>query len=109
MKVQLAPDPPEPTPPDEGELATLDTWLTRLERTVEKGEYGPAEVGLKKWSESAAALLAAEHAALESAESALRARSDLRGLFEALEAKACQCGRSADPQLAALVSKSGGL
>lgn len=102
LKVQLSRDPSAAAPPDDGQLAALDDWLARLQRTVEKGEYGPADIGLGKWNESAAALLAAEQAALQADEAALSARRDLRGLFDALEAKACQVNRAQDPQLAAL-------
>jgi hypothetical protein len=105
LKIQLNREPSIGKPADDGQLQALVDWLARLQRTVDNGEHGPAVVGLRKWSQAVAALLAAEQAALQADEAALSARRDLRGLFDALEAKACQCGRADDPQVAALAQE----
>ena len=102
LKVELARDPSAPTVSGDGELAAIDAWLVRLQQTVAKGDYAPALVGLRKWNEAAAKLLAADQGALEADASVLGARRELRGLFDALQAKACANGRAEDPHLSTL-------
>jgi hypothetical protein len=84
---------------DDGELPVLESWLGKLRATVEKGEIAPANIGLQKWRESAEAVLARDRAVIAADQAALRARRELRGLFEALEAKAANRGKAEDPQL----------
>jgi hypothetical protein len=90
---------------DESALPSLEAWLAKLRGTVERGEHGPAMIGLGKWTRTAADALATDQSAAETAGSAVRARRDLRGLFEALQAKAAGQSRDHDRPLSDLASE----
>jgi hypothetical protein len=87
---------------EDAEVTALGPWLDRLEGTAEQGRWQAAGVGLGKWVGIARQYLAAEQAARTANETPLRTRRDLRGLLDALRAKAHACGRSEDAELAAL-------
>jgi hypothetical protein len=102
LKIQLPRDASVPLPSGDGEVEALVVWLSKLQLTVQKREHGPAGIGLKKWANSAAGLLAHDQRAAEADESVIRARRELRGLFDALQAKACNSGRAEEARLVAL-------
>lgn len=104
LKVQLTED-QALLPTADTDIADLEAWLARLNRTVDKREFGPAQVGLRKWLQSAAAIWATDEAALSASDSALGARRDLRGLFEALHAKAVAAGRVEDAKINSLARR----
>lgn len=86
----------------DAEVAALAPWLAKLEATAEQGRWQAAGVGLGKWQGIARQYLAAEEAARAAHEAPLRMRRELRGLLDALRAKAQACGRAEDVGLAAL-------
>jgi hypothetical protein len=103
MKVQDA-DLPEPG--ESGEIASMAAWLGRLEQTAREGKWGPASIGLDRWRQEAERRLAADQAVIRTAESALNRRRDLRGLMDALAAKAQALGRARDPELSTLAGQA---
>jgi hypothetical protein len=94
LKVASTSNGHDPLPASDADVAALAHWLAKLETTIQKQQFGPAAIGLKKWTEAASALLAHERRATESADAALSARRALRGLFDALQAKAAGMGRN---------------
>jgi hypothetical protein len=102
QKVQVDDAARLPRPLEDAEVAALAPWLDRLEGTAEQGRWQAAGVGLGKWLGIARQYIAAEQATRAANEAAVRARRDLRGLLDALRAKAQACGRSEDAELAAL-------
>jgi hypothetical protein len=87
---------------DNGLVEAQGPWLAKLEATVAEGKWRAARVGLTRWTTSAEQYLAQAAAAHRASASLLHERRDLRGLLDALKAKAAACGRSEDGELAAL-------
>ena len=95
-----------PRPLEDETVAALGPWLRTLESTVQEGRWRPAAVGLAKWRRIAEEYLAAEEAARAANQDLLQARRDLRGLLDALQAKARAGGRAEDPELTALAREA---
>src|SRR5262249_7702338 len=95
-----------PAPPTEEQVAALAAWLRKLESVVGEGREVSARVGLGKWTTQARKGLAEAEAARDASAAPLRARRELRGLLEALQAKAHSCGRAEDARLAALAREA---
>jgi hypothetical protein len=95
-----------PTPPDDAPALELEAWLAKLEATIAEGKYRPARIGLERWMATAKQHLATAEDARRAGERLLRERRDLRGLLDALRAKASACGRSEDGELAALMNEA---
>lgn len=95
-----------PATSDEMAVDLLSAWLGRLEKTALEGKWGPAGIGLDRWRQEAERRLAAEEAITRVAQAALERRRDLRGLMEALSAKAQALGRANDPELSALAAEA---
>jgi hypothetical protein len=93
-------------PPEDAEVAALEPWLRKLENTIEEGRWQAAGVGLDRWMGIARQYLAAEESARTANEELLAVRRDLRGLLDALRAKANACGRSEEVELAALAQEA---
>lgn len=91
---------------DDMAVESIAAWLGRLEQTALEGKWGPAGIGLDRWRQEAERRLAAEEAVIRMAESALNRRRDLRGLMDALVAKAQLLGRADEPELSALATKA---
>jgi serine/threonine protein kinase len=102
LKVQTETCVASPRPPEAEQVHALRVWLTKLATTVSEGKWKPAQVGLGKWTAQARQQLSAAESARDSSTAALRARRELRGLLEALQAKAQSRGRAEDEALAAL-------
>lgn len=109
LKVQVDDAENLPKPLADEAVAALAPWLAKLESTARQGSWKAAHVGLKKWMGIAGNYLAAEEAAREANRELLRVRRDLRGLLDALKAKARDCGRAEDAELAALAQEAGQL
>jgi hypothetical protein len=107
QKVQ--PETPLPQLPEADQVHALRAWLDKLRMTVEEGKWKPANVGLGKWLSQARQLLAAIEIAREANAATLKARTELRGLLEALKAKALGLGRAEDATLHALAHEAGEL
>lgn len=101
-KVAVAgPAPPEPAPGLK--VADLARWLERLSEKLTYGTgWPPARIGLARWRAEATETLRLDRAALDAAEALLRERQSLRGLLEALNAKAAARGLAEHPELAGL-------
>jgi len=91
---------------DDAAEESIAAWLGRLEQTALEGKWGPAGIGLDRWRQEAERRLAAEEAVIRMAESALHRRRDLRGLMDALVAKAKLLGRADEPELSALAAQA---
>jgi hypothetical protein len=102
QKVQVDDAAGLPRPLEDAEVAALAPWLAKLEATADQGRWQAAGVGLGKWQGIARQYLAAEEAARRANEAPVGARRELRGLLDALRAKAQACGRAEDVELAAL-------
>lgn len=104
-KVQLGgpENPVEPLAADR--VAALAPWLATLERTNEIGRWRSAAVGLAKWLSIARGYVASEEACLAANRVPVLVRRDLRGLFEALQAKAQAHGRSEEVELTVLATQ----
>jgi hypothetical protein len=97
---------PFPGPLDDAQVAALRPWIEKLDNTLREGKWKPALVGLEKWSAIARQYLTVEEVTHEANDAALRARRDLRGLLDALQAKARGNGRAEDIELDALAQKA---
>jgi hypothetical protein len=106
QKVQVDDPGGFPRPMEDEMVSALAPWLLRLESTFQDGKWRPAAVGLDKWRGIARQYLAAEEATCSANNSPLRARRDLRGLLDALQAKAQACDRAEDPALGALAREA---
>jgi hypothetical protein len=95
-----------PAMSDDTAVDSIAAWLGRLEQTALEGKWGPAGIGLDRWRQEAERRLAAEEAVIRMAESALNRRRDLRGLIDALAAKAQLLGRAGDPELSGLAAQA---
>jgi hypothetical protein len=92
--------------PDDSAVAALNPWLARLEDTFREGDWRSARHGYAGWD---SAVRTVEHqcrTATTAAEDALRERRDLRGLLDALKAKARALGRAEDPRLSRLAGRA---
>jgi hypothetical protein len=96
----------EPALLAEEALAAVTAWWGRLEETVKRGRFQAAHVGLDRWTTAARQYLTQDRAALAADEAAIRERLNLRGLLDALKAKARASGRAEDLGLAALAEEA---
>lgn len=90
--------PLDPVTLDTGERA-LRPWLARIRSQAGAGAWPAAAQGLEHWEEDAAALHARADTIAASNRAPLERRNDLRGLLEALRAKAAALGLAEDPAL----------
>ncbi|MBV8314024.1 MAG: hypothetical protein JOZ53_03730 [Planctomycetaceae bacterium] len=95
-----------PRPLDDGQVAALGPWLEKLDASVREGQWKPALVGLARWTAIVRQYLADEEATREANDAPLRARRDLRGLLDALKAKARSNSRAEDIELDALAQEA---
>jgi hypothetical protein len=93
-----------PASVDDTLMAGLSAWREKLEATALAGRFGPADVGLKRWNETARSYLAEDKAVASALEGLLAERTELvgrlsarRAQLEALVAK----GTPVDPDLIA--------
>jgi hypothetical protein len=105
-KVRTDTPAPFPLPLDDAQVAALGPWIEKLDNTLREGKWKPALVGLEKWSAIARQYLAVEEATHEANDAPLRTRRDLRGLLDALQAKARGNGRAEDVELDALAQRA---
>lgn len=103
LKVQSEAASPSPAG---DQVVALAAWLTKLESTAAEGKWKPASIGLAKWLTQARQQLAAAELARDACAAALQARRELRGLLQALQAKALSCGRAEDEALASLAREA---
>ena len=96
-------------PPDTSLVAALGPWLDRLDMAVQNGHLAGARIGLEKWTLAATRLLNQAESARDEAHRLLDRRRDLRGLFDALRAKAAAAGRAEDAELTQLAQRADGL
>jgi hypothetical protein len=102
QKVQMDDAARLPRPLEDADVAALAPWLAKLEATAEQGRWQAAGVGVGKWLGIARPYLATAESVKAAHEAPVRARRELRGLLEALRAKAQACGRAEDAELAKL-------
>jgi len=95
-----------PRPLEDEAVAALRPWLAKLEATRQAGKWKPAVVGIRKWTAAARQYLAAEEQTRAANEAPVRERRDLRGLLDALKAKARSNGRAEDAEAAALAQEA---
>lgn len=90
-------------PLDPGQLDTGDRalrpWLARIRAQAGAGAWPAAAKGLEQWQEEADTLHARASAVAAQNRAALERRNDLRGLLEALRAKAAALGLAEDAAL----------
>lgn len=80
-------------------VEALAPWLLKLEATEQQGQWKPVRIGLGKWTAIARECLTAAEAAREGNLAPLREREELRGLLDALKAKAKGRGLAEDAEL----------
>jgi hypothetical protein len=90
------------TPLDERELDTLRGRLDRLKAQARAGAWPAAAQGLTQWREEAGELGGRAEAVAAANRAPLERRNDLRGLLDALRAKAAALGLAEDPTLTGL-------
>ncbi len=95
-----------PRPLDDGKVTALGPWLEKLDATLRAGKWKPVLVGLEKWSAIARQCLADSEATRAANDAPLLARRDLRGLLDALKAKARGMGRAEDVELDLLAQEA---
>jgi hypothetical protein len=93
-------------PTDEEQFNALGAWLDRLDATAQKGGWKAVKVGLVSWTRAARECLSHDEAAFAASDVLLRERRNLRGLLEALKAKAAAVGRAEDPEASALAAEA---
>jgi len=105
-KVRLEAEATLPKPFDDAQVEALTPWLDKLESTHRQGQWKPVRVGLGKWTAIARECLATTEAALEANLARLRERDELRGLLDALKAKAKDRGLAEDAEGNALADEA---
>ena len=100
LKVDIAADPTAPVPT--AQITDLTEWLRDLENTASGADWRPASVGLRKWLKSANDTIAAVQKNMTANAALLERRLELRGLLEALKAKAAARGVTENTELGAL-------
>ncbi len=80
----------------------LASWFAKLSEATARGEWQPARVGLAKWTALAAQYSGADRRSVAEAQAVLARRLELRGLLDALKAKAARCHVSEDEELGKL-------
>lgn len=82
-------DPQELTPPAGDEIvSSLDDWLRTLEQNAAAGRFAAVKVGMAKWEQTCSERLEAERASYARNTAGLDERTELRGRYRALCAKA---------------------
>ena len=79
----------EPLAPPDGEsiVASLNEWLSTLERNAATGRFAAVKVGMLKWEREYSERLSVTRASYAHNAALLNERADLRGRFTALSAK----------------------
>jgi hypothetical protein len=89
---------------DDTRVSGLSAWRDKLEATVLAGRFGPADVGLQRWHDTARGYVAQDQAVVSALESLVGERTELSGRLSArraqLEALAAR-GTQVDPDLVA--------
>jgi hypothetical protein len=82
-------DPAGLAPPANGDtVATLDSWLNSLEHNAAAGRFAAVKLGMAKWEQTCGDQLAVARANYDRNRAGLDERTELRGRFRALCAKA---------------------
>jgi hypothetical protein len=93
-----------PSAVDDTRVSGLSAWRDKLEATVLAGRFGPADVGLQRWHDTARGYVAQDQAVVSALESLVGERTELSGRLSArraqLEALAAR-GTQVDPDLVA--------
>ncbi len=84
------------------QITDLTDWLRGLEATASGADWRPASVGLRKWLKTANDTIAAAQKNMTANAALLERRLELRGLLEALKAKAAARGVTENTELGAL-------
>ena len=90
----------------EDKLKGIQEWLTRLEHKREEGAVEAVAVGLRHWNAAAESCVQQDRKAYEVARASMEQRSELRGRFDALKAKARRFGMAENVELKDLCSKA---
>lgn len=85
-------------------VTQLGSWLERLRTTIKEGKYQAAAVGLTNWTAQAVNRKSAAESAFQANDALLRERRDMRGLVEALRARAAADKRAEEAELMTLFS-----
>ncbi len=84
----------------------IQEWLQRLEHKHAEGAVEAVAVGLRHWNAAADACVLQDRKVQEAARACVEQRSELRGRFDALKAKARRFGMAESEGLAELVGKA---
>jgi hypothetical protein len=95
-----------PKPLADDQVEALGPWLAKLEATHREGQWRPVLVGFGKWSAIVREYITAAEAAREGNLAPLRERDELRGLLDALKAKAKDRGLAGDAELNAIAEEA---
>ncbi len=76
-----------PAAVDDGLVAGLSGWREKIEATALAGRFGPADVGLKRWSETARSYVAQDQAVAAALEALVGERTELMGRLSARSAQ----------------------
>lgn len=87
---------------DQELIAQQRDWLTRLQSKVDAGDWKPVKVGIVRWQAAVNAYITHTKEALAANNETLEKRGQLRGLLDALKAKARACGLAEIAMLAQL-------
>jgi hypothetical protein len=88
---------------DDASVLGLAPWRRKIEETARSGRYGPADVGLARWSETAQGFLAQDREVVGKIDAVLHERIELGGRLSARRAQLqaiVSAGAVASPDLA---------
>jgi hypothetical protein len=96
-------------PPGGSSIQALGEWLSTLQTKAREGLAKPVLIGLEHWTVKARSLLGEGQAALQASRAPVQARRELRGLMQALKAKAVARGAAENPRLTELAEQAAAL
>jgi hypothetical protein len=105
QKVQMD-DATLPQPLDDAKIDALAPWLATLEEAHARGQWKPVRIGLGKWTAVARDYRAAAENVRDANLAPLRERDELRGLLDALKAKAKDRALENDAALESLAQQA---
>jgi hypothetical protein len=76
-----------PASADDARLAGLVPWRERISETAKAGRFGPADVGLTRWTEALRGFVAQDEAVVTKVDAAIRERAELGGRLSARRAQ----------------------
>lgn len=91
------------------QIQGLLEWLTRLEHKREEGAVEAVTIGLRHWNAAATLCVEQDRKAYEAAQTRMDQRTELRGRFDALKAKARRLGMAENNALMVLGTRVEGL